>query len=539
MLHFIPKSVSHIFPSSSLCDPLLLRKFSALPVSFDEKHVIASYDDLCSTFSKLPTRLNFRRIDSRSQLDPSIRSALDKISPSKKELPSMKYLYRIINGPSSSHTGGPTAACNIVKKENPGVNHYRVHLFGSLADTGKGHFTDIAIVNTLAPASVTIEWHYKQDLEGKECGMLFEALSGPPTTSPEILSTTKFWSIGGGALEDKNGIIDETKGTKYKEMHLRDVHSILDECETSGRPLHELIFAADLPDLREHLHKVWAAMKDSIHRGLKETDVLPGTLRYPRRACNTYRRAMQMHPSTNATVKIMAYALAVSEENACGHVVCTAPTCGSCGVLPGLLYHMQEELKVSDDDIVDALATAGVFGNAAKTDATIAGSKAGCQAEVGVAVAMAAAAATFLLGGSARVIEKAAQSGLESMLGLSCDPVEGYVQIPCIERNALGATRAMSCSMLALAQTDPDHFVSYDATLLSMLVTGILMDESLKERSDGGLAQIVPQGKGLITEDRDKVYGLIKLLAKARLARNQDQRPIDISGYEDIVPEIE
>jgi len=229
-------------------------------------------------------------------------------------------------------------------------------------------------------------------------------------------------------------------------------------------------------------------MKEAIAEGLEQEGVLPGTLKVARKASTYYVKANNVGLVFGQIGLAFAYALAVSEQNASGGKVVTAPTCGSCGVLPAVLMFLQKQYNFSDKRILNALATAGLIGNLIKTNASISGAEVGCQGEIGTACAMAAGAAIQLLGGSPAQIEYAAEMGLEHHLGLTCDPIGGYVQIPCIERNAVAAARALECASYSMF-SDGKHRIPFDTVVETMNITGRDLQASYRETSTGGLAK--------------------------------------------------
>ncbi|MDR0976234.1 MAG: L-serine ammonia-lyase, iron-sulfur-dependent, subunit alpha [Prevotellaceae bacterium] len=394
---------------------------------------------------------------------------------------SIKELYRIGTGPSSSHTMGPRKAAEIFLQKHPEAAAFRVTLYGSLAATGKGHMTDVAINDVLQPvAPVTIDWQPKVFLSFHPNGMTFDALDAAGTKSG---SWTVF-SIGGGALAEAGVSTIETPD-RYDMNHMTD---ILTWCERTGKSYWEYVQQSEESDLWDFLNEIWKTMTAAVKRGLEQEGVLPGPLNLSRKAASYYIRAKGYKQSLQSRGLLFAYALAVSEENASGGVIATAPTCGSCGVVPAVLYHLQTSREFSDIRVLRALATAGLVGNIAKTNASISGADVGCQGEVGVACAMASAAATQLFGGSPAQIEYAAEMGLEHHLGMTCDPVCGLVQIPCIERNAYAAARALDSNVYA-SFTDGTHRVSFDRVVEVMKETGHDLPSLYKETGEGGLAK--------------------------------------------------
>lgn len=395
---------------------------------------------------------------------------------------SIREVYRIGVGPSSSHSMGPRRAAERFAEENPDAHHFRVTLYGSLAATGRGHFTDKAIGDALSPRHAHIVWRPEITLPRHPNGMDFEALD----ESDSALKTWRVYSVGGGALKDEESF-DSRPSPVYP---LSSMTAILDHVVKDGISFWEYVEACESPQIWEYLERIWKEMKNTIERGLAREGVLPGTLKLQRKASAYYVKA---HTATGYIRQInllFAYALACSEENASGRVVVTAPTCGSCGVLPAVLYLLHKEYDFPELKILHALATAAVIGNLAKTNASISGAEVGCQGEVGVACAMAAGASSYLLGETPHQMEYAAEMALEHHLGLTCDPIEGYVQIPCIERNAMAAARAMNCTMFSM-YSDGRHKISYDDVLKTMLKTGHDLKDSYRETSRGGLAEIM------------------------------------------------
>lgn len=397
---------------------------------------------------------------------------------------SIKEIYRIGTGPSSSHTMAPRKAAEIFLQRHPEAASFKVTLYGSLAATGKGHMTNVAIVEVLQPhAPVEIIWEPKVFLPFHPNGMKFVALNA----ASDILDEWTVYSIGGGALaEESDGAQSVNTPDVYELSHLSD---ILQWCERSGRNYWEYVKECEESDIWDYLAEVWKAMRESIRRGLDAEGVLPGPLHLRRKASAYYIKASGYKASLQSRGLVFSYALAVSEENASGGVIVTAPTCGSCGVVPAVLYHLQKSREFSDIRILRALATAGLIGNIVKQNASISGAEAGCQAEVGTACSMASAAANQLFGGSPTQIEYAAEMGLEHHLGMTCDPVCGLVQIPCIERNAYAAARALDANLYS-SFTDGMHRVSFDKVVKVMKETGNDLPSLYKETSEGGLAKV-------------------------------------------------
>jgi len=363
-------------------------------------------------------------------------------------------------------------------QRNPDADSFQVTLYGSLAATGKGHNTDSAIEKAFHPLTVKIMWEPEEELPLHPNGLLFEAFQKDKKISEWIV-----YSIGGGDLKDETGILDSE--VVYKHKNLAD---ILEYCNKNGKTFWEYVEECEGPEIWGFLEQVWNVMKNTIIEGLENEGVLPGDIHLPRKAATYYMKAMSSVGSVKNRGLLFAYALAVSEENANGGEIVTAPTCGSSGVLPALMYFLKGEEHITDKRILKALATAGLIGNIVKRNGSISGAEVGCQGEIGTACAMAAAAAAQVMGGSLRQIEYAAEMGLEHNLGLTCDPVGGYVQIPCIERNAIAAAKAQECAVYALF-SDGGHKISFDKAVKTMVETGKDLQSAYRETGKGGLAK--------------------------------------------------
>lgn len=391
---------------------------------------------------------------------------------------SIREIYRIGHGPSSSHTMAPRKAAEQFLLKNPGAAEYKVVLYGSLAATGKGHLTDVAIKKVFGERKLEIEWQPDIFLPRHNNALSFHAYddSGNETVKWNA------YSIGGGA------IVDDDSQTETRNIY---PHSTMEEilawCDQNGRQFWQYVEKYEEPDIWDYLAEVWKVMQQAIERGLEEEGTLPGILKLPRKAPSYYVKAKHLGPSLERRSLIYAYALAVSEENASGGRVVTAPTCGASAVLPAVLRFSKEGIDASEKKILHALATAGLIGNLVKTNASISGAEVGCQGEVGTACSMASAAATQLHGGTIYQVEYSAEMGLEHHLGLTCDPVAGLVQIPCIERNAFAAARAMNHNTFVL-MSDGRHRVSFDQVVKAMKQTGHDLPRLYKETSQGGLA---------------------------------------------------
>ena len=394
---------------------------------------------------------------------------------------SIRELYRIGTGPSSSHTMAPRRAAEIFQRRNIDCTRFRVTLYGSLALTGKGHLTDVAILDTLKPhGEVELVWESTVFLPFHPNGMRFQALDD----SGYVTDDWTVYSVGGGALAEENSVPIENADV-YPDKTLTD---ILKWCRDNGRTFWEYVELHEGKEIWIFLAKVWRVMREAVERGIETDGVIPGPLNLARRAMRYNVRASGYKQSLQSRGLIFSYALAVSEENACGGRIVTAPTCGSSGVIPAVLYHLWKTREFSEARILRALATAGLIGNVVKHNASISGAEVGCQGEVGVACAMAAAAANQLFGGTPAQIEYAAEMGLEHHLGMTCDPICGLVQIPCIERNAYAAARALDANLYSM-YTDGHHRVSFDRVVEVMKQTGHDLPSIYKETGEGGLAK--------------------------------------------------
>ena len=395
---------------------------------------------------------------------------------------SLRELYKTGKGPSSSHTMGPNKAAQIFAGRHGGDSaRFEVTLYGSLAATGKGHMTDIAILEVLEPiAPTTIVWEPSRFLEYHSNAMLFKAFDAKGCA----LEEWTVYSIGGGALSEGPGKEMSLSGDVYDMNTLTE---IVEWCDSHGRQIWEYVDLCEGPAIWDYLMDVWETMKASVERGLATEGRLPGPLNLSRKASVYHVKALGYQPNLRSRGLVFAYALAVSEENAAGGIIVTAPTCGSSGVMPGVLYHLSHSHAFSDTKIIHTLATAGLVGNVVKQNASISGAEVGCQGEVGVACAMASAAACQLFGGSPYQVEYAAEMGLEHHLGMTCDPICGLVQIPCIERNAFAATRALDANIYSTF-SDGRHRISFDHVVEVMKQTGKDLPSLYKETSAGGLA---------------------------------------------------
>ncbi|ENZ9550061.1 TPA: L-serine ammonia-lyase [Clostridioides difficile] len=389
----------------------------------------------------------------------------------------LKELFKIGSGPSSSHTMGPQKAAERFKNENPDAESFRAILYGSLAATGKGHLTDYIIEKTIAPKKVEIVWEEDIIKDFHPNGMKFEALDKDKNVTAEWT----VYSVGGGTIAEEG----QRNSKSNSIYHLDTMDEIVKWCKENNKTLVDFVLECEPKDIKDYIKTIKDAMRKSIDDGLSTDEIIPGKLLLKRRA-STFYNAYKKDKSFSTLV--YAYALAASEQNASGNIIVTAPTCGSAGVIPGIFFAMQDFYNYDDEKIIEALLVAGIIGNIIKTNASISGAEVGCQGEVGAACSMAAAAVAYLKGGTIDHIEYAAEIALEHHLGMTCDPVYGYVQIPCIERNAMAAQRAYDAANYALL-TDGSHSVSLDQVVETMKETGIDMMDKYKETAKGGLAK--------------------------------------------------
>lgn len=392
---------------------------------------------------------------------------------------SIKSVYKVGNGPSSSHTVGPYSAAKLYAKRFPDAERYEITLYGSLAATGEGHSTGKAICAALPGAIVTTD-RTAANLPHPNT-MRFRAFR-----DGKLLDETVILSVGGGSLR----ILGEASEEEREVYPERNFTEILASADLEGRTLVELIRDREGDGLWTYLDEIWTAMEDAVERGLAAEGVLPGGLNLSRKAKALLGKRCY-NESSDVTMNrlISAYAYASCEENADEHVVVTAPTCGACGVIPAIFYYMSHDRGFPRAEILDALAVAGLLGNVIRTNASISGAECGCQAEIGSACSMAAGGLACLFGLNSRQIEYAAEIAMEHNLGLTCDPVRGLVQIPCIERNAVAAMRAVTSVNLSrfLYET---RKIAFDDVIATMYRTGKDLNEKYRETSHGGLAEI-------------------------------------------------
>lgn len=390
---------------------------------------------------------------------------------------SIRSLYQIGFGPSSSHTMGPAKAANIIKKNYPNLDRFDITLYNSLALTGKGHLTEEAIKTALYPSEVVFSTAL--DLDKHPNTLIIRGFE-----NDQFIVEKTVKSVGGGRILFEGE--PDMESPIYPHTNFKDIKKY---CKANHLSLADYVFQVEGEGFKEFLGEIWEAMRMAIVRGISTHGVLPGPLKLKRKAPELYSKIINNEmPEIFENRLVSSYAFAVSEENAAGGVIVTAPTCGACGVLPAVLYYMHEKHHVvTQDRILNGLAVAGLIGNLIKHNASISGAVAGCQAEVGSACAMAAAAHATLFNLNMDQVEYAAEIAIEHHLGLTCDPINGYVQIPCIERNAVAALRSIDACGLAYFLTD-SRKISLDMVIKTMYQTGLDMHSSYKETSQGGLA---------------------------------------------------
>lgn len=391
---------------------------------------------------------------------------------------SLKELYRIGRGPSSSHTIGPERACKLFLSENPDADKFVVRLYGSLAKTGEGHGTG-SVIESVLP-NVKVEYDTATESAHPNTMDLCAYKNGEKTAEIRV------YSVGGGAISVEGRPTAEGEKV-YDLTTMRDIRAY---CERKDICLYEYVYEREGEGIKTYLREVWDTMKAAVRRGISKTGVLPGGLEVARRAKVLYDGVEQGEGAEFRENRLVcAYAFAVSEENASGGTIVTAPTCGACGVLPAVLVYSQEKEGYSDEQVIDALATAGLIGNLIKTNASISGAECGCQAEIGSACCMATAALAQLRGLTLGQTEYAAEVAMEHHLGLTCDPIRGLVQIPCIERNAVAAMRAINAASLAYFLSD-SRKISFDLVIQTMYETGKDLRKPYRETAEGGLAKL-------------------------------------------------
>ena len=393
---------------------------------------------------------------------------------------SLRELYKAGYGPSSSHTMGPQRAAEKFREKNPAAVSYEVELYGSLAATGKGHLTDYIILKTLGENCNII---FKPEIikEKHTNAMKFTAYDN----SGKIIGESLFYSVGGGKIvEEGKAAADQEE--VYKEKNFKE---IMKWCRDNGKDLTEYVEHNEGTEIWDYLKDILKVMDEAVERGLKAEGFLPGKLKLERKAKSYYEKFRKSGFQDRLEGTVYSYALAVSEENAAAGKVVTAPTCGACGIIPALLKAYKVTKDLTEDELVKALAVAGVLGNVIKKNASISGAEVGCQGEIGVACSMGAGMVAYILNGTLDQIEYAAEIGLEHCLGMTCDPIEGYVQVPCIERNAIYSAKAIDCAYYSL-MSDGEHLVSFDEITETMMETGKDLRSEYKETSLAGLAKV-------------------------------------------------
>jgi len=394
---------------------------------------------------------------------------------------SIKEIYRIGKGPSSSHTMGPEKAAIIFKNENSDADEFKVILYGSLASTGAGHGTEIVIMESLAPIKTTIDFNYTEfNLEHPNTMEFFAYKDNI------LINQMRVLSVGGGEIKII-GRPELSSPNVYKENSFTEIANF---CKFKNIRISDYVEINEGKEIWDYLINVWAVMKNAIKEGLEASGFLPGELQVERKAKYLFnQKHIDESPSTKENRLVCAYAFAVSEQNADYKTIVTAPTCGACGTLPAVLKYMQDKNGFTDMQIAKALSVAGIIGNIVKTNASISGAECGCQAEIGTACSMASAALGELFEIEIDQIEYAAEVAMEHYLGLTCDPIHGLVQIPCIERNAVAAMRSINALSLAnfLATT---RKISFDVVVETMYETGKDMKKQYRETSEGGLAKL-------------------------------------------------
>ncbi len=404
------------------------------------------------------------------------------------EMKSIREIYKTGKGPSSSHTMGPERAAKLFMGRYPQADAFRVTLYGSLSKTGVGHGTDRVLRQVLSPLPTEIVFSDEVLPDSHPNTMDFIALRGGEETG-----SLRVESVGGGDIRIPGRKEKEEAEEVYIEHSFAE---IADFCKWRYiTTLSEYVEMNEGPEIWDFLQQIWRAMRSEVEEGLEATGILPGGLGVQRKAKYLYERQhAQEIPQVRELQLVCAYAFAVSEQNADNGTIVTAPTCGACGVLPAVLKYAQETKHFSDEEICRGLAAAGIIGNLTKSNASISGAECGCQAEIGTACSMAAAALAELYKQNLDQVEYAAEVAMEHHLGLTCDPICGLVQIPCIERNAVAAMRAMNACNLSYFLTGSRN-ISYDMVCRAMRETGVNLDHRFRETSEGGLARLYNRRK--------------------------------------------
>ena len=392
---------------------------------------------------------------------------------------SLKELYKIGNGPSRSHTMGPKKAALLLKDKYPEADLYKIILYGSLAYTGKGHLTDKIILKALEKKNVEII--FNKDVKELKHPNTMDLIA---YKNNEELGRFTAYSVGGGSIQIGGELLKEEKNI-YKLTTFTEIKKYCIKKEIS---LLEYVIMQEGKEIIEYLNIVWKTMKKTLEEGLEKEGIIPGKLKISKKAKSLYNTVTKETSELKRIRLLTAYAYATSEQNASGEIIVTAPTCGASGVLPAVLYYLYKQENISEKSIIEGLAVAGLIGNLVKENASISGAECGCQAEIGTACSMAAAAYAHIKGYNINIIECAAEIAMEHHLGLTCDPIYGYVQIPCIERNAVAAVRAIDSANMA-SFLYKDSKISFDLVIETMYETGKDLGSHYKETSKGGLAK--------------------------------------------------
>ena len=401
---------------------------------------------------------------------------------------SIRTLYKVGKGPSSSHTMGPERAAKLFREMTPEADRYEVILYGSLAKTGVGHGTDRVLVDTLAPYPTKIVFASVDPGNMKHPNTL-DLIAYQDNKETQRIRVE---SIGGGDIVVE-GEAQHADAEVYPENSFAEIARF---CQWRHVSLPEYVELNEGPEIWSFLEHIWHVMRQSIENGLAAEGILPGGLNVQRKAKYLYERTHLLDlPQVRELQLVCSYAFAVAEQNAGNGTIVTAPTCGSCGVLPAVLMYMQQKYDLPDRKIAEALGVAGLFGNLVRHNASISGAECGCQAEIGTACSMAAAAMGELTGLTIEEQEYAAEIAMEHQLGLTCDPICGLVQIPCIERNAVAAKRAIDASNLSHMLVGT-RTISFDMVVRTMYETGINMNRAFRETSEGGLARLYSRRAG-------------------------------------------
>jgi len=404
---------------------------------------------------------------------------------------SIRELYKIGNGPSSSHTMGPKRAAEWFKEKNKDADRFDIYLYGSLAFTGEGHLTDKVIEEVLKPVETNIIFDTEFICKKHPNTMDLVAFK-----EEKEIDRQRVYSVGGGTIE----IEGQEKEAVPNIYTLKTFEEIKDYCIKKNITLADYVFEIEDEEFKEFLREVWYTMKNCLELGLAKEGIIPGKLKIPRKAKMIFENDKDDIDFTLRKTRLLtSFAYAVSENNASGEVIVTAPTCGASGVLPAVLYYVDKVREVNEEQIINALAVAGIIGNLVKTNASISGAECGCQAEIGTACSMAAAAAAYLMGLDIAQIENAAEIAMEHHLGLTCDPIYGLVQIPCIERNAVGALRAIDAANMAQV-INGKSYISFDLVVETMYETGKDLNSHYRETSEGGLAKKYCRNKYIVNE---------------------------------------